>query len=83
MEFAIMVWRSKFGGMSSIYGALDPAKPGLLPTLGRGHWAELRRLKEERFPQAEAARQAIAEQGFYMFGSNVDVTESEGSQPPG
>jgi hypothetical protein len=83
MEFAIMVWRSAHGGTSSVYGVLDPTNPGKLPGLGKGHWGELRRVREDRFPQAAEAKKAIASDGFYLYGTKVDVMEQEGGgQPP-
>ena len=82
MKFAVMQWKSAYGGSGSIYGVVDPDKPGKLPNLGKGHWAEFRRVDEHRFPQAAEARKAIEAEGFYLFGGQVEFAEQEGQVPP-
>lgn len=82
MKFAIMQWRSAHGGTGSIYGVIDPDKPGQLPNLGKGHWADFRLTDDRRFPQAAEARKAIEAEGFYLIGGQIESVEQEGKAPP-
>lgn len=64
----------------NIYGVIDAAatKP-VLPMLSKeGHWADFRKVADNRFPEASEAKKAIAEHGNYLMGAGVTVTEAFG-----
>jgi hypothetical protein len=57
MEFSIMVWSSGNVLGSSIFGVIDKANPGKLPTISdRGHWESYRTIREDRFNFAAEAK---------------------------
>jgi hypothetical protein len=83
MEFAIMVWNSGNVRASSIFGVIDKANPGKLPSVSdRGHWADYKTIHERRFNDAEAAKRSIAQVGYYLMGGEVPFEEIEGGHPP-
>ena len=81
MDFAVWVWVSEVAKTTSIFGVVDAANPGQLPQISqKGHWAEYRRPREDRFPSAADAKAAIAKDGYYLMGASVTVREAFG--PP-
>jgi hypothetical protein len=85
MQFAIMVWVSSDDSakMGSIFGILDKANFGALPTLSpKGYWADFRSIDESKFKFAADAKKAIAQHGYYLMGASVTVSEAFGELPP-
>jgi hypothetical protein len=84
MQFEVMVWVSSDDSAKagSIFGILDKANPGALPTLSSmGYWADFRSIDESEFKFAADAKKAIAKHGYYLMGASVTVTEAF-EEPP-
>lgn len=82
MQFAVMVWVSQFAKRTSIFGVLDKASPGQLPMISpKGHWEDFRAVEERNYPDAEEAKKAIADKGYYLVGASVTITEAFGPPP--
>lgn len=80
MEFAIMVWSSGNVLGSSVFGVVDKADPGKLPSISdKGSWQSYRTIREDRFKFAAEAKRSIAERGYYLIGGEVNVIETENS----
>jgi hypothetical protein len=78
MEFSIMAWSSGNVLNSSIFGVIDKANPGKLPSISdRGFWESYRTIREDRFKFAAEAKRSIAERGYYLIGGEVNVSEIE------
>ena len=75
-----IIWQLKGAGVrgGSIYGVTDEAKqaPGL-PTVPKGHWERVRLVNEDQFPGAAEAKLSIKAHGYYIFGGNLTLTETE------
>ena len=84
MDFAVMVWSSANSRPQSIYGVVDRAAPGQLPALyGNGHWADMDLvIPENRFKDAEAAKESIAKFGYYLVGGELTIATTERRNPP-
>jgi len=81
MQFAIMVWVSSDDSarIGSIFGILDKANPGALPTLSpKCYWADFRSIDESKFKFAGDAKKAIAQHGYYLMGASVTIAEAFG-----
>ena len=78
MEFSVLVWSTgKTPG--SVFGVIDNARPGKLPSLStRGHWSEFLTVREHRFAFATEAKAAIAADGYYLMGAGLTVKEAFG-----
>ena len=85
MQFAILTWVSSNDSAKagSIFGILNKANPGALPTLSpNGYWADFRSIDENRFKFAADAKKAIAQHGYYLMGASVTTIEAFGEPPP-
>lgn len=80
MRFAIMQWVGKSTKSESVFGVIDETvKKPVLPMLSdNGHWADFRLIDESRFLFAKEAKAAIAENGYYLMGASVTITEAFG-----
>ena len=84
----LIIWLFKGAGVrgGSIYGVTDEAKqaPGM-PTVPKGHWERVRLVNEDRFPGAAEAKLSIKAHGYYIFGGELTITETEegSSRKPG
>ena len=80
MEFAVMVWTAKHTKSRSIFALIDRDNPKKLPELSpQGHWEDYRVLDERKCPFADEAKKAIVEEGYYLMGASVTITEAFGS----
>jgi hypothetical protein len=76
-----MAWSSGNALKSSIFGVIDKADPGKLPSISdRGFWESCRTIREDRFKLAVEVKRSIAERGYYLIGGEVNVTQIENSQ---
>lgn len=84
MQFAVMVWvgSNDSAKTGSIFGIIDEANPGALPTLSpQGYWADFRSIDESKFKFAADAKKAIAQHGYYLMGASVTLAEAFGEPP--
>ena len=82
MQLAVMKWVGITVQPGSVFGVLDKANPGMLPTIAaRGHWAEYQTIEEDRFTFAEEAKRAIARDGYFIVGVGLSVVETFGLKP--
>jgi hypothetical protein len=84
MQFAVMVWVSSNDSAKagSIFGILDKANPGALPTLSpNGYWADFQSIDDSRFKFTTDAKKAIAQHGYYLMGASVTTIEAFGEPP--
>ena len=81
MQFAVLTWVSSNDSAKagSIFGILDKANPGALPTLSpNGYWADFRSIEESKFKFSADAKKAIAQDGYYLMGASVTISETFG-----
>ncbi len=84
MQFAVMVWVRINGSAKtgSIFGILDKANPGALPTLSpNGYWVDFQSIDDSRFKFATDAKKAIAQHGYYLMGASVTTIVAFGEPP--
>ena len=84
MQFAVRVWVSSNDSAKagSIFGILDRANPGALPTLSpNGYWADFQSIDDSKFKFTTDAKKAIAQHGYYLMGASVTTIEAFGEPP--
>ena len=71
MRFAIKTWVTVRDNPQSaaLFGVLDADNPGSLPIpTGDGHWEDVKAVDEVEFKLSDAAKPAIAKNGYFLFG---------------
>ena len=78
MKFVIMKWVGKGSKSGTIFGVLDEKveKPVLPMISPQGHWEEFRRIDERHFKFAVEAKYSNVENGYYLIGASITVTEA-------
>lgn len=73
-DWAIINWIKKDNKRSKIWAILPVESRAVLPQIDTdGYWEEFRRIASDRFPEAEDAKAAIADDGFYFTRESVAI----------
>ncbi len=84
MQFAVLEWvgSNDSAKAGTIFGIVDKANPGALPSLSpNGYWADFWSIDEKRFKFAADAKKATVQHGYYLLGASVSVLEALGEAP--